>query len=215
MGQKAKTSKRHPNSLKAMNFLAASHPHLKSLIQQVGPPRLNFDTKREVFESLASAIIGQQLHGKAAESIRRRFVELHSPEGIFPSSAWVLQTRPELLRTAGLSGAKALAIRDLAQKIESGRIPNRKKAETMSDQELIEALTQVKGIGRWTVEMFLIFTLGRPDVWPVNDFAVRKGYVSVFKKRKAPTPKELDRLGEQWRPYRSMLAWYMWRATEL
>lgn len=215
MGQLAKTSKPHPQRLRAMKFLAQSHPHLNSLIKKVGPPTLSFDTRREVFEALASAIIGQQLHGKAAETIRRRFIALHSNAGKFPPSAWVLKTPHEVLMTAGLSNAKAIAIRDLAEKIQSGLVPNRRKAESMSDQELIDSLTQVKGIGRWTVEMFLIFTLGRPDVWPVHDFAVRKGYVSVFRKRKAPTPKELDQLGEQWRPYRSMLAWYMWRATEL
>lgn len=211
----AKTTKPHPNRLRAMKFLAESHPHLKRLIKKVGPPRLAYDTRKEVFEALASAIVGQQLHGKAAETIRRRFIALYSKSGAFPTPAWVLKTKHELLLTAGLSNAKAKAIRDLAERISQGQIPDRKKAEAMTDAELIEALTQVKGIGRWTVEMFLIFTLGRPDVWPVHDFAVRKGYVSVFKKRKDPSPKELDQLGEKWKPYRSMLAWYMWRATEL
>lgn len=211
----AKTTKRHPNSKKAVEFLANSDPRLKALIQKVGPPKLVFHSEKEVFEALASAIIGQQLHGKAAESIRKRFKSLSSNPTAFPTPQWVLKTPQELLLTAGLSRAKSMAIHDLALGIVTGEIPDRKKAELMSDHELIESLTKVKGIGRWTVEMFLIFTLGRTDVWPVHDFAVRKGYVSVFRKRKNPTPKELDLIGEKWRPYRSMLAWYMWRATEL
>lgn len=211
----AKSTKRHPQSTRASAFLAESHPYLRKLIQKVGPPKLVYHHEKEVFEALASAIIGQQLHTKAATSIRTKFVDLHSKQGIFPSPDWILRTDPQLLRSAGLSNAKAGAIRDLAQKIVEGSIPDRRKAELMSDAELIEALTSVKGIGRWTVEMFLIFTLGRPDVWPVHDFAVRKGYVSVFRKRNPVSPKELDRIGEKWRPYRSMLAWYLWRASEL
>jgi len=211
----AKSTKRHPNSKLATEYLAKSHPKLKALIKRIGPPTLTYHFEKEVFEALSSAIIGQQLHGKAAETIRNRFISLYSKTGTYPPAKWVLNTPHETLLTAGLSNAKARAIRDLAERAIQGRIPNRKKAELMSDAELIEALTQVKGIGRWTVEMFLIFTLGRPDVWPVHDFAVRKGYVSVFKISKALTPKELDKIGERWRPYRSMLAWYMWRATEL
>lgn len=207
--------KKLAESQKAANFLKKTSPQLNSLIQKIGAPKLFFDSKKEVFEALASSIIYQQLHGKAAATIQARFVKLFSPTGKFPTAQQVIQSDLNSLRTCGLSQAKATAILDLASKVIAGSIPNRKASETMTDDELITALTQVKGIGRWTVEMFLIFTLGRKDVFPVHDFAVRKGFHIVFKKRKILNPKELDKISTQWKPYRSLFTWYMWRAVDL
>jgi 3-methyladenine DNA glycosylase/8-oxoguanine DNA glycosylase len=127
----------------------------------------------------------------------------------------VLKTDPSVLRSAGLSGSKAAAIQDLAGKVLGQAIPTRQQTHSMADEEIIEALTQVRGVGRWTVEMFLIFTLGRPDVFPIHDFGVRKGFACIFNKRELPSPKRLGELGRRWNPYRSALAWYCWRALEI
>lgn len=206
--------KKFPQSKKAMAHLASTSPHFKLLIEKVGPPKLFYSHQRGVFEALASSITYQQLHGKAAATILQRFIDLHSQDGSFPHPEYVLKSSIEKLRTCGLSGAKATAILDLAQKVSEGLVPERAQTETMTNEELIAAFTQVRGIGRWTVEMFMIFTLGRTDVFPSLDFAVRKGYVKTFKKRKDPSPKEFDKISAQWAPYRSIAAWYFWRAMD-
>lgn len=121
----------------------------------------------------------------------------------------------ELLRAAGLSRSKAAAVKDLAQKSLDGAIPTRRAAEKLSDAELIECLTAVRGIGTWTVEMFLIFTLGRPDVLPLDDYGVRKGFARTFGREVLPKPKELAALGEKWRPFRTTASWYLWRALDI
>ena len=119
-----------------------------------------------------------------------------------------------MLRACGLSGSKTVALKDLAAKTIDGTVPSALALARMSDEEIIERLTAVRGIGRWTVEMLLLFDLGRTDVWPVTDYGVQKGYAKTFRKRKLPTPKELHRIGEKWRPYRSVAAWYFWRALD-
>jgi DNA-3-methyladenine glycosylase II len=165
------------------------------------------------FDALAESIAYQQLSGKAAATIWGRV------RALYPKSKWldpvkVLATRDEMLRGAGLSRAKAAALKDLAAKTIDGTVPSGRALLRMGDDEIIARLTQVRGVGRWTVEMLLLFDLGRPDVWPVDDYGVRKGFAKTFGKRKLPTPKELMKHGEKWRPYRSVAAWYFWRALD-
>ena len=165
------------------------------------------------FDALAESIAYQQLSGKAAATIFGRV------RGLYPKTKWldpakILATPDDALRSAGLSRAKTAAIKDLAAKTIDGTVPSGHALLRMSDDEIIARLTQVRGIGRWTVEMLLLFDLGRPDVWPVDDYGVRKGFAKTFGRRKLPTPKQLIKSGEKWRPYRSVAAWYFWRALE-
>src|SRR5437667_4928023 len=164
-------------------------------------------------EALAESIAYQQLNGKAAAAIWNRVRALY-PKRKRLDPAQVLVTPDETLRAAGLSRAKIAAIKDLAAKTMDGTVPPGRALLKMSDDEIITRLTQVRGIGRWTVEMLLLFDLGRPDVWPVDDYGVRKGFAKTFGRRKLPTPKQLIKRGEKWRPYRSVAAWYFWRALE-
>lgn len=165
------------------------------------------------FDALAESIAYQQLNGKAAATIWKRVREL------YPKSKWldpksVLATSDEALRAAGLSRNKTAALKDLAAKTIDGTVPAGRVLVRMSDDEIVARLTTVRGIGRWTVEMLLLFDLGRPDIWPVDDYGVRKGFAKTFGKRKLPTPKQLMKFGEKWRPYRSVAAWYFWRALD-
>ncbi|MDQ2867713.1 MAG: DNA-3-methyladenine glycosylase [Verrucomicrobiota bacterium] len=165
------------------------------------------------FDALAESIAYQQLSGKAAATIWGRVLALY-PRKKFLDPKAVLATPDEKLRGAGLSGSKVAALKDLAVKTIDGNVPTAAKLRKMSDAEIIERLVQVRGIGRWTAEMLLLFDLGRPDVWPVHDLGVQKGFAKIFGKRKLPTPKQMEKLGEKWRPYRSALAWYCWRALD-
>jgi len=165
------------------------------------------------FDALAESIAYQQLSGKAAATIFGRV------RGLYPKTKWldpakILATPDDALRSAGLSRAKTAAIKDLAAKTIDGTVPSGHALLRMSDDEIIARLTQVRGIGRWTVEMLLLFDLGRPDVWPVDDYGVRKGFAKTFGRRKLPTSKQLIKSGEKWRPYRSVAAWYFWRALD-
>ena len=165
------------------------------------------------FDALAESIAYQQLSGKAAATIFGRV------RALYPKTKWldpskILATPDDAFRTAGLSRAKTAAIKDLAAKTIDGTIPSGRALLRMSDDEIIERLTKVRGIGRWTVEMLLLFDLGRPDVWPVDDYGVRKGFAKTFGRRKLPTPKQLIKSGKKWRPYRSVAAWYFWRALD-
>ncbi len=195
-------------------LLAQRDPRLATLIRKVGP----FTVKRarviRPFHSLAESIVYQQLSGKAAATIFGRVRALYPGRHAFSPES-VLATADEKLRGAGLSRNKLAALKDLAAKARDGTVPRRAALDKMSDEEIIERLTSVRGIGRWTVEMFLLFDLGRMDVWPVDDYGVRKGYARTFRKKELPTPKELFAIGEKWRPYRSVAAWYFWRALEL
>jgi len=166
-----------------------------------------------LFDALAESIAYQQLSGKAAATIFGRV------RGLYPKTKWldpakILATPDDALRSAGLSRAKTAAIKDLAAKTIDGTVPSGHALLRMSDDEIIARLTQVRGIGRWTVEMLLLFDLGRPDVWPVDDYGVRKGFAKTFGRRKLPPPKQLIKSGEKWRPYRSVAAWYFWRALD-
>lgn len=166
-----------------------------------------------LFESLTRNIIYQQLHGNAASAIHGRVRDLFTRRK--PTPHGIINTPEERLRAAGLSAAKTLAIKDLAAKTLDGTVPTLARLRRMEDEEIIERLTEVRGIGRWTVEMLLIFRLGRPDVLPVGDFAVRKGFALCYGLKAQPRPKEILKHAERWRPYRSVASWYMWRASEL
>lgn len=166
---------------------------------------------RDVFDALARAIVYQQLAGRAAAAIHGRFTALF--DGAPPDPAAVLRLPPEALRSAGLSSAKAAAILDLAVKLADGTVPAAELAG-MVDEEVVARLSTVRGIGRWTAEMFLLFDLGRPDVWPVGDYGVRKGWAVIHGLADLPAPRELMALGEPLRPHRSAASWYCWRAID-
>lgn len=184
---------------------------MAGLLAAAGPPDLRDRSKRTAFEALARAICFQQLSGKAAATIYGRF------EGVVGGSVSpeaVLATSVEVLRSAGLSAAKAASIVDLAEKVADGTVPL-EGAARLSDDDLVERLMVVRGIGRWTAEMFLMFHLRRLDVWPVDDLGVRKGYARAYGLAEMPAPKQLMALGDAFRPYRSVAAWYCWRACEM
>jgi DNA-3-methyladenine glycosylase II len=187
---------------------------MERLIRKVGPCQLKADVRRSPFQALIRAVAHQQLTGRVAEVILGRFLALY-PRGRFPTPEQVLDTPVAALRGVGFSTAKAAALRDIAARTAEGLVPTRRVAARLPDEEIIERLTQVRGVGRWTVEMLLIFTLGRPDVWPVDDFGVRKGFALAFGHEELPRPRELREAGEKWRPHRSTAAWYLWRANDV
>lgn len=165
------------------------------------------------FDALAESIAYQQLNGKAAATIWGRVRALY-PRKKYLDPKLILATPDEKLRAAGLSRSKVAALKDLAAKTIDGTVPSARALAKMTDEEIIERLVAVRGIGRWTVEMLLLFDLGRPDVWPVHDYGVRKGFAKTFGKRKLPTPKQLMKQGKKFQPYRSVAAWYFWRALD-
>lgn len=193
--------------------LARVDPVMRRLIRDVGPFALTPRGRRTPFESLARAIAFQQLHEKAAESILKRFIALF-PGRRFPRPAELLTAHADAIRGAGFSGAKVLALRDLAAKTLDGTVPTSRAITLLDDDAIVERLVEVRGVGRWTVEMLLIFQLGRPDVLPVDDFGVRNGFRIAYRRRTMPTPKEVLRYGERWKPYRTAAAWYLWRAAD-
>jgi DNA-3-methyladenine glycosylase II len=197
----------------AVRHLRSADRVLAKLMERAGPFALKIRKLHDPFEALARNIVFQQLHGKAAEAIHARVVALFGGGRLRPED--VLAARDEELRGAGLSAAKTAALRDLAAKTIDGTVPTLARMRRMTDEEIVERLTQVRGIGRWTVEMLLMFRLGRADVLPVGDFAVRKGFALAYGLAESPKPKELEEYGERWRPYRSVASWYMWRAVEL
>jgi DNA-3-methyladenine glycosylase II len=184
-----------------------------ALIDRVGPPRLAIQRGRSPYEALMRAIAHQQLHGRAALAILARFEALYPPDG-FPAPELVLATPEATLRTSGLSGSKIAAMRAICSATLDGTVPTRRGSARLSDEALIERLVTIRGVGRWTVEMLLIFTLGRPDVLPVDDFGVRDGYRVLHRLDVAPKPKALAEIGLAWAPFRSIAAWYLWRASE-
>ena len=184
-----------------------------ALIRRVGPPGLAVEKRRSPYEALTRAIAHQQLHGRAALAILGRFEALY-PGQSFPTPAQVLATEDVALRACGFSATKIACIRAIAAATLDGTIPTRRESTRLSDEALIERLTTIRGIGRWTVEMLLIFTLGRPDVLPVDDFGVRDGYRALHKLDAQPKPKELAEIGVAWSPHRSLAAWYLWRASD-
>lgn len=197
----------------AIKHLIDTEPRFAALIKRVGPPRLGVERKRDLYEALVRAIAHQQLHGKAAEAILGRFIALY-PDSTFPTPAQVLETEDAALRACGFSAAKLAAIRDICAKSLDGTVPMRRRATRLTDDALIERLTTIRGVGRWTVEMLLIFTLGRPDVLPADDFGVREGYRVLFERDVQPKPRELAAFAAPWSPYRSFATWYLYRAVE-
>ena len=189
---------------------------MAALVQAAGPYRLRASPCETPFRHLCEAIIGQQISGLAAAAILRRFTGLFELGlGDFPEPCDILRTDEATLRSAGLSAAKAAAIRDLAGKTLAGIVPDSRTLHTLDDATIIERLTAVRGIGPWTVQMMLMFQLGRPDVLPAADYGVRNGFRIAYRRRELPTPGELLRHGVRWAPYRSAAAWYLWRAVDL
>jgi 3-methyladenine DNA glycosylase/8-oxoguanine DNA glycosylase len=215
-----------PNHSSACEHLSRVDRQLARIIAKSGACRLKPETTQSIFAALLESIIYQQLNGKVAATITARVKALF-PENTkrirtrrglvngFPTPQQILAASEEHLRSAGLSRNKMLAIRDLAAKTLDGTVPTPTQAKRMTDDELIERLIQVRGIGRWTVEMLLIFRLGRPDVLPVDDYGVRKGFAKMRKLAELPKPKELAAYGEKWKPHRSIASWYLWRAAEM
>lgn len=197
----------------AVDHLKAAHPRMAGLIEHVGPCTIEMHALPP-YQALTQSIVYQQLNGRAAATILGRVLAIYAPKP-FPSPEDVLATEDAPLRAAGLSRAKLLAIKSLAQHALDGVVPTRTQALRLSNEELIERLTKVRGIGRWTVEMYLIFGLSRPDVWPVLDFGVRKGLGFTFGKRALPNPKQAAPYSRRFSPYSSVAAWYFWRACEL
>jgi 3-methyladenine DNA glycosylase/8-oxoguanine DNA glycosylase len=193
----------------AVAHLRAADPVLGRLIDSVGPPSLDMVTMPNIFEALAQAIVYQQLHAKAASTIFGRVMALCPPDRGGLCAEVILSTSDDDLRAAGLSRQKLLALRDLARRTTDGEIPTLDDVRLLDDDEIIKRLTHVRGIGRWTVEMLLIFRLGRPDVLPVDDYGVRKGFAVAFGRPEMPTPKELAAYGERWAPYRTVASWYL------
>jgi 3-methyladenine DNA glycosylase/8-oxoguanine DNA glycosylase len=198
---------------KAIDHVGRSDPRFAALIKRARRFDVVANELVRPFDALAESIAYQQLSGKAAATIFGRV------RALYPKRKWldpelVLKTPDETLRACGLSRSKTAALKDLAARTLDGTVPTRRELVRMTDEEIIERLTKVRGIGRWTVEMLLLFELGRLDVWPVADYGVLKGFAKTFGRRKLPTPKQFQKIGEKWRPYRSVAAWYFWRALD-
>jgi 3-methyladenine DNA glycosylase/8-oxoguanine DNA glycosylase len=198
----------------AIAHLSKVDARLGQLIKKSIEFHLNIDEAQTPYHSLFRAIAYQSISGKVAQVIFARLKALGS-NGECPTPEELLRVPKRKLRKAGLSNAKVAAVRDLAQKTLDGVVPSLEQAHQMSDQELVERLISVRGIGAWTVEMFLMFRLGRPDVLPIHDYGVQKGFAITYRKRNMPKPRDLAKFGERWRPYRTVASWYMWRAVDL
>src|SRR5579872_5782441 len=194
---------------KAVNHLKKSDPVLRAIIERVGPCRMEYGVPE--FSSVAEAIVYQQLNGKAAVTIFNRFAALAgdplTPEGI-------LKLTPEQMRSVGLSKQKSSYLFDMAERAHRGELDFTRVPE-MSDEEVIEHLTQVKGVGVWTAHMFLMFTLRRPNILPTGDFGVRMAIKKHYKKRKLPKPLQMEKIAKCWEPYRSIACWYLWRSLDV
>jgi len=197
----------------ACRHLAESDPTLGGLIARVGDFGLRPRPTQSLFAAVARAIVYQQLSGTAAGTILGRVRAIYFPKR-FPTPSDILATPPERLRAAGLSTAKTLALRDLAERCLDRTVPPLSRVRLMGDEEIIERLIQVRGVGRWTAEMLLMFRLGRGDVLPVSDLGIRKGFALTFGSRQLPASVTITRRAERWRPYRSVACWYLWRACD-
>jgi DNA-3-methyladenine glycosylase II len=209
------------DAAQAVRHLRAGDPKLGALIERAGAFTLRLDAAQSPFESLLESILYQQLHGKAAATIHRRVREHFGGD---PSPQLLLDAPDEVLRAAGVSGNKIKALRDLAARTLDGTVPAHAAIARMTDEEIVERLTRVRGIGTWTVEMLLIFRMGRPDVLPATDYGVRKGFALTFQripKTRAltaddlPRPEVVLKRGKRWAPFRSVASWYLWRACDL
>jgi DNA-3-methyladenine glycosylase II len=199
---------------RAVKHLRAADPVLEQLIDRVGSCRFSSSRKSSPFEALVYAVAHQQLHGAAARAILNRFLALY-PGREFPSAEDVEGTADRELRGVGFSRGKIKCIRDLTAKTLSGVVPARRAIQRLDDETIVKRLIPVHGVGRWTVEMLLMSTLGRPDVLPVDDYGIRAGFRIAFGMKSSPKPITVRRRGERWRPYRTIASWYLWRATEL
>jgi DNA-3-methyladenine glycosylase II len=205
----------------ALAYLKERDPKLGALTERVGAFALRLDSSPSPFESLLESILYQQLNGKAAATIHRRVREYFRGD---PTPQAMIDTPDERLRAAGVSGNKIKAMKDLAAKTLDGTVPSHAAIKKMPDADIVERLTEVRGIGPWTVEMLLIFRLGRPDVLPVTDYGVRKGYALTFMRvpktrplaaEDLPKPDVVFKRGMRWKPFRSVASWYLWRACDL
>jgi DNA-3-methyladenine glycosylase II len=185
---------------------------MRKLLREVGPYTLVPRVGCSPFESLVRAIAYQQLHDKAAESILKRLIALF-PGRRFPSPADILSTHSRVIRRTGFSRAKIAALKDLAARALDGTVPTNRVIKSLDDEAIIQRLVAVRGVGRWTAEMLLIFHCGRPDVLPIGDFGVRNGFRIAYGRRAMPTPRVMLRYGERWKPYRTVASWYLWRAA--
>lgn len=191
-----------------------SDPILASVIDQVGPCTLDQEQQTgDLLSALCQSILYQQLSGKVAATIHRRFLALY-PDKPLPAAQDILSTPDELMQAAGVSRSKRIYLKDLAQKVLDG-LPALSELEAMDDETIIQILTQVKGVGRWTAQMVLIFRLHRWDVLPVDDLGIRAGVRQVYCLPELPNKQTLERLGQQWKPYRSIAAWYLWRNLKI
>ncbi|MEL7554056.1 DNA-3-methyladenine glycosylase [Pseudomonas protegens] len=197
---------------KAALFLSEMDEDWARHIAVIGPCRHEAKPAREPYEALIRAIAYQQLHAKAGDAILGRLLALY-PDTSFPTAEQLLASEPEVQRACGFSAAKLATIRGIAQAAVEGVVPNLQEARHLSDSALVERLTSLRGVGRWTVEMFLIYSLERSDILPVDDFGVREGYGRLKRLDKAPTPRQMREIGEAWSPFRTVAAWYLWRLT--
>ncbi|MGA2710371.1 MAG: DNA-3-methyladenine glycosylase [Steroidobacteraceae bacterium] len=197
---------------RAVNHLRAQDPRLAEWIDRIGMIQLPTRRPRDPFPALLEAIAHQQLAGAAAKAIWNRVLNLF-PEGR-PDPHHLVALSDEHLRGAGLSRSKALSMKEIASRALAGEVPDAKRIARMSEAQIVDQLTQIRGVGPWTVDMLLIFTLRRPDIMPLNDYGVRKGYQVLYRKRKLPTPKQLLMSAERWRPYRTTAALYLWRIAD-
>jgi DNA-3-methyladenine glycosylase II len=198
----------------AIQYLRKVDRALAKIIAHVGPCPLAPRRGIQPWQALVRSVAYQQLNGTAAETIFNRFLALF-PGTKFPTPEQIIAAPVEKLRSAGLSGAKTAAIKDIAAKTIAGIVPDRRAIARMSDVEIIERLTVIRGVGPWTVEMLLMFTLGRPDVLPVTDYGIRNGFALIYGAKDLPAPAEILAHGERWRPHRTVAAWYLWRAVDL
>jgi DNA-3-methyladenine glycosylase II len=198
----------------ALRHLRRVDPVMAQLIRRAGPYTIAAERRRGPYEALVRAVAHQQLTGKVAEAILGRFHALYGGTTC-PEPARLLETPDGQLRACGFSRAKAASIKDIAAKTLDGTIPRRRALARMKDEAIIERLIEARGVGRWTVEMFLMFTLGRPDVLPVDDYGIQNGFRIAYGKRKLPKPKALAKFGERWAPYRTTASWYLWRAVDI
>jgi len=193
---------------KAIHHLSKSDPVLRAIIQRIGPCRIEYGPPE--FHSLAEAVVYQQLNGKAAVTIFNRFAELAgkplTPQGI-------LQLTDEQLRSVGLSKQKSSYLRDMAERAASGQL-DFSRLDELSDEEVIKHLSQVKGVGVWTAQMFLMFTLKRPNILPTGDFGVQMAIKKHYNKRKLPKPALMEKIAKPWEPYRSIACWYLWKSMD-
>jgi len=196
------------NEERAIKFLKKD-PKFSKIIKQVG--KYNVKITKNHYQSLVESIISQQLSGSAANSILKKFRKLFKSK--FPKPSEVIKTSDSKLRTAGLSKMKIIYIKELSKKIESKKL-NMKKISTQSDEQVIEVLTDVKGIGRWTAEMFLIFSLGRLDILPVGDLGLKKGIQLMYSLKELPKKEQIEQLAESWKPYRTVATWYLWKSLQ-